>query len=60
MRKGQIVTNETFDQDFTWHEWTFVTPDESSTCDEGTAESQPEAWTSPAVGMWGEEWVWTT
>jgi hypothetical protein len=24
------MTDESFDQNFTWHEWTFVTPDDSA------------------------------
>jgi hypothetical protein len=53
-----MMMDETFDQDFTWYEWTFVAPEEAPANEERTPEA--ETWTVPVVGKWGEEWVWTT
>jgi len=34
------MREENFDQNFTWHEWTFVAPDES------TDDRAPDFWTA--------------
>ena len=52
------MNNETFSEDFTWYEWTFVAPEEAPSTDDAT--EQVDSWTSAPIGEWGEEWVWTT
>jgi hypothetical protein len=51
------MTEDTFEGNFTWYEWTFVAPEEASGDEDRVAES-PFA-NLAAVGEWGDEWVWT-
>ncbi len=45
--------DNTFEGNFTWHEWTFVAPEE-------TTDAAPAEERVGPVGRWDEEWQWTT
>jgi hypothetical protein len=59
-RQERPMHDDNFDQNFTWHEWTFVAPSDPPAEEiRGTGDDAPRsAFTGHAD--WDEDWRWTT